>query len=86
MALQQSPLKVDRETDELISHGAHFLHMTKKDLVAAAVRAYLAERREEINLAMRDAMRALDGTRAARLSLLSGIPRERLAELGGVRE
>jgi hypothetical protein len=86
MAVQQSPLKVDRETDELISHGAHFLHMTKKDLVAAAVRAYLAERREEVHRAMREAMRALDGTRAARLSLLSGLPRERLDELGGVRE
>jgi hypothetical protein len=79
-------LKVDRETDELISHGAHFLHMTKKDLVAAAVRTHLAERRDEINLAMREAMRALDGTRSARLSLLGGLPAERLAELGGVRE
>jgi hypothetical protein len=79
-------LKVDREVDELISHDARFLHMTKKDLVAAAVRAYLAERREEVHRAMREAMRALDGTRGARLSLLSGLPREHLDELGGVRE
>lgn len=37
-AKRQAPLKVDPETDELISQGAHFLGMTKKDLVAEAVR------------------------------------------------
>ena len=29
----QAPLKVDPETNALIDHGAHFLGMTKKDLV-----------------------------------------------------
>jgi hypothetical protein len=38
---RQSPLKVDPETDKLISQGAHFLGLTKKDLVADAVRVYL---------------------------------------------
>lgn len=35
---RQAPLKVDPATDELISQAAHFLDMSKKDLVAEAVR------------------------------------------------
>jgi hypothetical protein len=40
-----APLKVDAETDALITQGAHFLGVTKKDLVAEAVRVYLAMQR-----------------------------------------
>lgn len=34
---RQAPLKVDPATEELISSGANFLGITKKDLVAEAV-------------------------------------------------
>ncbi|HEX4787325.1 MAG TPA: hypothetical protein VH372_02600, partial [Actinospica sp.] len=43
-----APLKVDPKTDELISHGAHLLGMTKKDFVDEAVRRFLDERRGEL--------------------------------------
>jgi hypothetical protein len=83
-AKRQSPLKVDLETDELISQGAHFLGMTKKDLVAEAVRAYLAERREEIHNAMAEAMRVLDGTTKSRVALITAISPQDIDRLGGV--
>lgn len=83
---RQSPLKVDPVVDELISQGAHFLGVTKKDLVAEAVRDYLAARREEIHLAMTEAMRVLDGTTASRVALLADVSREDVDRLGGVGE
>lgn len=82
---RQAPLKVDPETDELISQGAHFLGMIKKDLVAEAVRAYLAERREEIHHAMTEAMRVLDGTTKARVAAITAISVQDVDRLGGVR-
>ena len=69
---RQAPLKVDPAVDELISSGANFLGITKKDLVAEAVQFYLDARREEMRERMRTLMRQLDGTRAARVALLSG--------------
>jgi len=83
---RQSPLKVDPAVDELISQGAHFLRVTKKDLVAEAVRDYIAARREEIHQRMTEAMRVLDGTTMARVSLLTGISPEDIDRLGGIRE
>ncbi len=83
---RQSPLKVDPAVDELISQGAHFLGVTKKDLVAQAVRDYLALRREEIHAAMADAMRVLDGSTTARVALLTGISHPDIDRLGGVSE
>lgn len=83
-ARRQSPLKVDPETDELISHAAHFLGMTKKDFVAEATRAYLEQRREEIRRGMVDSMKVLDGSLTASVSLLTGLSPDRLEELGGV--
>lgn len=59
----QAPLKVDPTVDALITQGAHFLDMTKKELVAEAVRAYLRLRREELAAGMREAMQVLDGDR-----------------------
>ena len=81
---RQAPLKVDPETDELISQGAHFLGMTKKDLVAEAVRAYLAERREEIHKAMTEAMLVLDGTTKARIALTTATSPQDIDRLGGI--
>jgi hypothetical protein len=86
MASSSAPVKVDPETHMLIAHGATALHMTQKDLLAAAVREYLAARREEINAALRRAMRALDGTDTSRVTMLTGMAPERLDELGGVHE
>lgn len=84
-AKRQAPLKVDPETDELISQGAHFLGMTKKDLVAEAVRGYLAERREEIHSAMTEAMRVLDGTTKSRVALITTVSPQDIDRLGGIR-
>ncbi|MCX4748857.1 hypothetical protein OG455_25640 [Kitasatospora sp. NBC_01287] len=78
-----APLKVDAAVDELISDGAHFLGMTKKDLVAEAVRTYLELRREEVRASMMEKMRKLDGSLASSVSLLTGLSPERIEELGG---
>jgi hypothetical protein len=83
---RQAPLKVDPAVDELISSGANFLGITKKDLVAEAVQFYLDARREEMRERMRTLMRQLDGTRASRVALLSGLSREQLEVVGGVDE
>ncbi|WP_433246464.1 hypothetical protein ACQPYK_45290 [Streptosporangium sp. CA-135522] len=82
-AKRQSPLKVDPATDELISQGAHFLGMTKKDLVAAAVRVYLEQQREHIRRGMIESMKVLDGSLSSSVSLLTGLTSERINELGG---
>jgi hypothetical protein len=77
-------LKVDPETDELISQAAHFLGMTKKDFVAEATRAYLEQRREEIRRGMVESMRLLDGSLTSSVSLLTGLSPEKIEEFGGV--
>ncbi|HEX3785119.1 MAG TPA: hypothetical protein VHX38_36135 [Pseudonocardiaceae bacterium] len=81
-----SPLKVDPEIDQLISNGAHFLGLTKKELVAEAVQVYLEIRQEEIRQKMQEAMAQLDGTNRSRLAMLTGLSADRIDELGGVRE
>jgi hypothetical protein len=83
---RQAPLKVDPAIDDLISNGANFLGITKKDLVAEAVRFYLDARRDEMRKRMQDLMRELDETRASRVALLAGLSREQLDALGGVDE
>jgi type IV pilus biogenesis protein CpaD/CtpE len=86
VANSSAPVKVDQETHALIAHGATALHMSQKDLLAAAVREYLGARRAEINAALRRTMQALDGTDTGRVAMLTGLSPERLDELGGVRE
>lgn len=81
-----APLKVDAAVDELITDGAHFLNMTKKDLVGAAVRMYIEARREEMRRAMLEKMAKLDGSAEAEIAMLAGISREKLRELGGTGE
>ncbi len=83
-AKRQSPLKVDPATDEMISQGAHFLGLTKKDLVAEAVRDYLAARQEQLRAAMADAMRVLDGTTKSRVAFLAGVAPTDVDRLGGL--
>ena len=45
---RQIAVKVSPEGDKLITSGAHYLHMSKKDLVEAAVAFYLDARPEEM--------------------------------------
>lgn len=86
MAAASAPIKVDIETDRLVSHAAHFLGKPKKDVVDAAVREYIDAHRDEINEGVRAAMRELDGSTASAITLLTGLSAERLEELGGLPE
>ncbi|MBO0801737.1 MAG: hypothetical protein J2P25_01485 [Nocardiopsaceae bacterium] len=83
---RQVAVKVSPEGDKLITSGANYLHMSKKDLVEAAVVFYLNARREEMQAGMRELLRQLDGSRAAQVAMLAGITREELDAVGGVDE
>jgi hypothetical protein len=85
-APRQVAVKVSPEGDKLITSGAHYLHMSKKDLVEAAVAFYLDARREEMQAGMRQLLTGLDGSRAARIAMLAGMSREELESVGGVEE
>lgn len=78
-----APIKVDSETDALVSHAAHFLGTSKKDVVDAAVREYIERHREEIQQAALDALRSLDGSTKSAVQLLTGSSDAELEELGG---
>jgi len=84
MATAVSPIKVDAQTDELISHAAHFLGRSKKDVVDAAVRAYIDGHRDEINAGIRQALNLLDGTDAGLVSVMTGLSRAELDDVGSV--
>ena len=86
VAPQAAPVKVDDATHILLAHGATALRMTQKDLLAAAVREYLTARREQINTALGETMKILDGTTTSHITALTGLSAERLAELGGIHE
>jgi predicted transcriptional regulator len=62
-APRQVAVKVSPEGDRLITSGAHYLHMTKKGLVEAAVAFYLDARREERQAGMRELLGTLDAGR-----------------------
>jgi len=86
---RQVAVKVSPDGDRLITSGAHYLHMSKKDLVEAAVAFYLDARREEMQAGMRELLSevfTLDGSRAARIAMLAGMTREELDSVGGVEE
>ncbi|REJ05122.1 hypothetical protein DY023_11120 [Microbacterium bovistercoris] len=83
MAATLAPIKVDSETDELISHAAHFLRSSKKDVVDVAVREYIQNHRDEIQRAALDALRTLDGSTKSAVQLITGASAEELDELGG---
>lgn len=84
MAAATAPIKVDVETDEIVSHAAHFLQRSKKDIVDAAVREYVEAHRTEINVGIRNALIQLDGSEAAAVALLTGFSRDELDDLGGL--
>lgn len=79
-----SPLKIDDRTNELASHAAHFLGITKKQYVAEAVAFYTEHRRAEIEKGVKTALASLDGSRDADVRLLTGLTAERIEELGGI--
>lgn len=79
-----APIKVDAATDQLISHAAHFLQRSKKDVVDEAVREYIENHRDSITAGVRDALASLDGSTASAVSLLTGLTTSELDALGGV--
>jgi hypothetical protein len=81
---ERSRCEVDERTDELASHAAHFLGMTKKQYVAEAVAYYTEHRRAEIEDGVKAALASLDGSREADVRLLTGLTAERIEELGGI--
>ena len=83
---RQAAVKVSPEGGNLITSGAHYLHMSKKDLVEAAVAFYLDARREEMQAGMRELLSELDGSRASRIAMLAGVTRAELDAIGGVEE
>jgi hypothetical protein len=84
MATTTAPIKVDAETDRLISHAAHFLHCSKKDVVDAAVREYIDKHRDSIQSGVLEALHALDGSTKSAVSLLTGLSPSEIDELGGL--
>lgn len=85
MATATAPIKVDIATDERVSHAAHFLSRSKKDIVDAAVREYIDAHRDEINAGIRAALGQLNGTDAAAVSMVTGLSAEELDDLGGLQ-
>ncbi|MGC4805250.1 hypothetical protein [Micromonospora sp. DT233] len=86
MAAAATPIKVDAQTDQLISHAAHFLGRSKKDVVDVAVREFIENHRSEIQQAVGEALRQLDGSTASSVALLTGMSRGELDDLGGFSE
>ncbi|WP_329059478.1 hypothetical protein [Amycolatopsis sp. NBC_01480] len=84
MAAATSPIKVDVATDELVSHAAHFLSRSKKDIVDAAVREYVDAHRDEINAGIKTALGQLNGSDTAAISLMTGFDADELDNLGGL--
>lgn len=86
MAAMSVPIKVDVQTDQLVSHAAHFLGKAKKDVVDAAVREYIHAHRDEINEGVRAALRQLDGSPESAVSLLTGVPVDQFDQYGGISD
>ena len=84
MSIAVAPIKVSGATDQLISHAAHFMGASKKDVVDAAIREYIDNHRDEINASVKSALAQLNGSAAASVALLSGISEDELDDLGGM--
>lgn len=82
MAAATAPIKVDIATDELVSHAALFMSLSKKDVVDAAVREYIEAHRDEINAGIKAALGQLNGSDAAAVSLMTGFGAVDLDDLG----
>lgn len=86
MASATAPIKVDAATDELVSHAAHFMSRSKKDIVDAAVREYIDAHRDEINAGVKAALGKLNGSDAAAIAMMTNLSAEELDDLGGMPE
>jgi hypothetical protein len=84
MAAATAPIKVDVATDELVTHAAHFMGRSKKDVVDAAVREYVDAHREEINAAIKTALGRLNGSDTAAITAMTGLTSAELDDLGGL--
>lgn len=84
MSTSVAPIKVSSATDELVSHAAHFLGTSKKDVVDAAVREYIDNHRDEINASVRVALAQLNGSAEAAVGMLSGLSETELDDVGGL--
>ena len=84
MATATAPIKVDAATDELVSHAAHFISRSKKDIVDAAVREYIDAHRDEINAGVKTALDTLNGTDVAAVAMMTGLSADELDDLGGL--
>jgi len=83
---RQIAVLVSPEGDRLITIGAHYLRMSKKDLVEAAVAFYLDARQEETQAGILELLSELDGSHASRVAMLVGMTRAELDSVGGVEE
>jgi len=83
MPTMTAPIKVDVQTDDIISHTAHFLGRSKKEIVDVAVREYLENHRAEIETGVLSALKQLNGNVPAAVSLLTGLTPAQLDDLGG---
>ena len=81
-----APIKVDVETDRLVSNAAHFLKRSKKDVVDAAVREYIDAHRAEIQNGALEALRSLDGSAHSAVTLLAESTDEEIESLGGFKK
>lgn len=84
MATTVAPIKVSEATDKLISHAAHFMDTSKKDVVDAAIREYIDNHRDEINASVRAALSELSGGSQSSVALLSGLSDDELDDVGGL--
>lgn len=84
MALKTAPIKVSQSTDDLISHAAHFMSVSKKSVVEQAVSEYITNHREEIHRGVGEALTQLDGSTVAAVSLLTGLSADEIDDLGGL--
>ena len=82
----QELFKVDDATDELVSHAAHFMSRSEKDIVDAAVREYIDAHRDEINAGVKDALGKLNGTDATAVAMMTGLSAEEIDELRGLAD
>jgi hypothetical protein len=85
-AFWQIAVKSSPEGDKLIASGTHYLNVSKKDLVQAAVVFYLDAHREEMQAGMRELLSELHGSRASRVAMLAGTTRAELESVGGTDE
>ena len=77
-------MKVSAETDQLLTEASHYLARSKKDIVDAAVIAFVEANRDQINAGVRASLARLDGSLESVVSELTGMTRTELNELGGV--